>query len=135
MASIEHLPVKAKPFVDTDILLSIHPELLNDAFIYVHGHVKPQANEMLIRIWQSTYLIGKEAGERAELIHAENITYAPLWTIVPDKLQFNFLLIFSALPKTCRVFDLVEQIPQPGGFFIPNIRRNQTDIYHVSFDF
>ena len=77
LASTEHPPVKAKPFVDADSLFSIHPELLNDAFIYVHGHVKPHANETLIRIWQSTYLIGKEAGERAELIHAENITYFP----------------------------------------------------------
>jgi hypothetical protein len=29
------------------------------------------------------------------------------------------------------VFDLVEEIPQPGGFVIKNIRRNETDVYHI----
>lgn len=134
MASIEQPPVKAKPFVDTDVLFSIRPELLNDSYIYIHGYVQTQAQEMLIRIWPSTFLVGKNAAERAQLIHAENITFAPVWTIVPDKLRYSFLLIFSALPKTCRVFDLVEEIPQPGGFFIPNIARNDTDVYHVNFD-
>jgi len=134
LTGIEQPPVKARPFVDTDLLFSIRPELLNDSYIYIHGHVHQQAQEMLIRIWHSTYLMGKGVGEKSELIHAENITYAPVWTIVPQKLKYNFLLIFAALPKACRVFDLVEQIPQPGGFFIPNIIRNDTDVYHVNFD-
>ncbi len=134
MASTEQPPVKAKPFVDTAVLFSIRPELLNDSYIYLHGHVPQQAQEMLIRIWQSTYLIGKAAGEKSAIIHAENITYAPVWTLVPKNLAYSFLLIFQALPKNCAVFDLVEQIPQPGGFFIPNIIRNETDVYHVQVE-
>lgn len=134
MSSIEQPPVKAKPFVDTDVLFSIRPELLNDSYIYIHGYVQPQTHEMLIRIWPSTFLVGQKAGERAQLIHAENITFAPVWTLVEQKQRYNFLLIFSALPKACRVFDLVEEIPQPGGFLIPNISRNDTDVYHVNFN-
>jgi hypothetical protein len=41
------------------------------------------------------------------------------------------LLIFAGLSKAVKVFDLVEEIPQPGGFVIKNIRRNETDVYHI----
>jgi hypothetical protein len=35
------------------------------------------------------------------------------------------------LPKKCTVFDLIEEIPEPGGFYIPNIQRNNSDVYHL----
>ncbi len=86
---------------------------------------------MLIRIWRSTFLVDRASGSRSQLIHAENISYAPMWTMIPKKGEFSFLLIFSALPKGCTVFDLLEDIPQTGGFFIQGIQRNQLDVYHV----
>ncbi len=132
IAVTEEPPVTAKPFIDTDVLFSIHPELLNDAYIYVHCHVPRSAAEMLIRIWRTTFLVDRAGGHRAGLVHAENITYAPLWTLVPLKLDYSFLLIFSSLPKNCRQFDLIEELPQPGGFFIPGIVRNDRDVYHIS---
>lgn len=135
MASvIENPPVIAKPSIDTDILFSIHPELLNDSYIYIHGHVKHKAQEMLIRIWQSTFLIGKNSSCRSALVHAENITYAPIWTVVPENFAYHFLLIFASLQKDCRLFDLVEEIPQPGGFYFGNIQRNDTDVYHIDLN-
>lgn len=134
MGSIEIPPVIAKPTVDTDVLFSIHPELLNDSYMYVHGHVKHTAQEMLIRIWQTTFLIGKACDGKANLVHAENITYAPVWTLVPRNYEYVFLLIFTGLPKSCRSFDLVEEIPQPGGFFVSNIGRNETDVYHIDLN-
>jgi hypothetical protein len=54
-----------------------------------------------------------------------------MWTEVPNNALFRFLLIFEALPKGCNIFDLVEDIPQPGGFFVSDIMRNATDVYHV----
>lgn len=54
-----------------------------------------------------------------------------MWTIVPRHFTYTFLLIFNALPKTTRMFDLVEEISQPGGFYVPNIIRNETDVYHL----
>jgi len=129
---IQEPPVKAKPFVDMDVLSSIHPELLEDAYMYVHCHFENTGDDMLIRIWKTTFLIDRASALRAELIHAENITYAPIWTLVPDRHHFNFLLIFSRLPKSCTYFDLVEEIAQEGGFFVKDILRNESDVYHVT---
>lgn len=86
---------------------------------------------MLIRIWRTTYLIDKGSSSRSKLVHAENISFAPAWTAIPDKTRYSFLLIFNALPKSCQRFDLLEEISQPGGFFVPDIQRNQTDVYHI----
>lgn len=128
---IEQPPIKAKPVVDIDVLLSIHPELLEDSFVYVHCHFKNHSSEMLIRIWSTTFLIDASSSARSKLVHPENITLAPTWTLIPGNQEFTFLIIFSSLPKSCKQFDLVEEISQPGGFMIRNIQRNETDVYHV----
>jgi hypothetical protein len=125
------VPVTTKPEVDAEILTSIDPSTLEDSYVYVHCYFENTSDDMLIRIWRSTYLIDRASGSRSALIHAENISYAPMWTMIPKKGQFSFLLIFSALPKDCTVFDLLEDIPQSGGFFIQGIQRNQLDVYHV----
>jgi hypothetical protein len=128
---IQPPPVKAKPSVDTDLLFSVHPELLNDAYIYVHAHLHHTSEELLIRIWRTTFLQDKNSPSKATLIHAENISYAPVWTIVPRHFDYTFLLIFASLPKSCQVFDLVEEIDQPGKFYVPGIVRNDSDVYHI----
>jgi hypothetical protein len=133
--SITESPVRARPSIDTEVLFSIHPEWLHDSYVYVHAHVNEADQEMLVRIWKSTFLLDKRSGSKSALVHAENITFAPVWTIVPKNFSYTFLLIFHALPKSCTVFDLVEQIPQPGGFFIPDIMRNKSDVYHLNLIF
>ena len=124
-------PITTKPEVDEEVLSSIAPSALEDSYVYVHCYFNNTSEDMLIRIWRSTYLIDRTSGSRSSLVHAENISYAPMWTMIPMKGQFSFLLIFSALPKDCVVFDLLEDIPQTGGFFIQGIQRNQLDVYHV----
>lgn len=128
---VKEPPVRAKPQVDTDLLFFLHPELLNDSFVYVHCHVRNTLMEMLVRIWRTTYLIDPHSAARSGLVHAENISYAPVWTMVPPNFNYTFLLIFNSLPKSCSIFDMVEQIDQPGNFFVPSIVRNQSDVYHV----
>jgi hypothetical protein len=123
-----------KPVVDVETLESIDPQLLEDSFVYVHCHFDNPSDDMLIRIWRTTFLIDRASGERSQLLHAENISYAPQWTIIPRKGDFTFLLIFGGLPKSCTVFDLVEEIAQPGGFFVRDIRRNESDVYHIDID-
>lgn len=125
-------PVKTIPKIDVDVLAAIETEWLEDAFIYVHCHVPDQWRKMLIRIWRTTFLTDQHSPAKAGLLHAINISYAPVWTQVPPTGRYTFLLIFEMLPKTCSVFDLVEEIPQPGGFHIPDITRNQTDVYHIT---
>ncbi|MFZ4572378.1 MAG: hypothetical protein ACOYM0_14710 [Bacteroidales bacterium] len=85
-----------------------------------------------IRIWNSTVLIDQGSGTRSKMLHAFNITIAPMWMLVPQGITVTFTLVFSALPKTCEVFTLWEDIPEPGGFEIRNIRRNKSDVYRVS---
>ena len=46
----------------------------------------------------------------------------------------HFTLIFNGLPKACRSFDLVELIPQAGGFEYRKINRNKSDVYHLDFN-
>lgn len=128
---IKEAPAKTKPEVDVDTLSSIDSSTLEDSYVYVHCHFPNAGKDMLIRIWKTTYLIDKTSGARSKLVHAENISMAPIWTQIPDGSDYSFLLIFSALPKSCQQFDLLEDIPQAGGFFIQNISRNQTDVYHI----
>ena len=66
---------------------------------------------------------------RSKLIHAENITMFPTWMNVGRKQTVNFTLIFTGLPRHCKQFDLIEKIPEEGGFVIKNIERNNTDVY------
>lgn len=120
-----------KPTVDVDTLTSIDPASLEDSFVYVHCHFGNTSDEMLIRIWLTTFLIDRDSAIKSQLIHAENISYAPQWTIIRGKVEFTFLLIFGGLPKSCKVFDLVEEIAQPGGFCIKSIKRNEADVYHI----
>jgi hypothetical protein len=124
-------PVKTKPAVDIDTLHAIDTDVLEDSYVYVHCYFRNGYQDMLIRIWRTTYLIDRVSGARSNLVHAENISFAPVWTQIPDSRTYSFLLIFSALPRSCQLFDLVEDIPQSGGFFVENISRNQTDVYHI----
>ncbi len=82
------------------------------------------------RIWPSTYLVEHGCDRRAKLITAFNISFAPTWTLNDGR---GFTLVFEGLSKDCRSFDLIEFIPQAGGFEVFNIPRNQTDVYHVKF--
>lgn len=131
LAKADTVEPLVKPSIDIDTLASIDPSTLEDSFVYVHCHYNNTSDEMLIRIWRTTFLIDRMSGVRSQLLHAENISYAPQWTIIPGKQPFTFLLIFGGLPKSCRVFDLIEEIPQPGGFEVRNINRNETDVYHI----
>lgn len=130
---IKEIPT-VKPEIGTDVLTSIDPNSLTDSYIYVHCHYQNEFPEMFIRVWRSTFLIDRNSSSRAQLVHAENISYAPEWTYIPGKQLYTFLLIFSALPKDCKVFDLVEDIPQAGGFFVSGISRNGQDVYHVTIE-
>ena len=122
---------KIKPELDSELLTSIDPQSLTDSYVYVHCYFQNEWKDALVRIWKTTFLVDQATGLKSGLIHAENISIAPLWTIIPDKITHNFLLVFGALPKGCNQFDLIEEIPQPGGFCVKNIQRNGRDVYHV----
>ena len=124
--------VKPKPEIGIDVLTSISPQTLEDSHIYVHCYFDNIYKDMLIRIWKTTFLVDKASGTRAGMLHAENISIAPQWTLIADGSTFRFLLIFSSLPKSCERFDFVEEITQTGGFLVKDILRNKEDVYHIT---
>ena len=121
----------AKPAVDPDVVTSIDPSTLEDSFVYLHCHFSSPREDLMIRIWKTSFLTDHDSGSRSSLIHAENISFAPAWTQVRATPSYTFLLIFSSLPHSCRLFDFKEEISQPGGFYVPDISRNETDVYHI----
>lgn len=99
-------------------------------FAVVHCQVDI-AIECNLRIWPSTFLIPAEGGCRCKLVHCEGISFFPEWQLAEGPVA-RFTLYFEGLPKGCRTFDLVEIIPEPGGFESRNIVRNASDVYRVS---
>jgi hypothetical protein len=119
------------PLEAPEVSIETEVDIQQESHVYVHCYFKNTHKDMLIRIWKTTFLVDNASGARSGLVHAENISYAPEWTLIPDKKLFRFLLIFDALPRGCASFDLIEDIPQSGGFHISGILRNKTDVYHV----
>lgn len=101
--------------------------------VTVHCKVSDIMEESGVRIWETTYLIDKKSSHISTLLHIEGVSQYPKWTVVPMGTTLHFTLIFSALPETCKVFDFLEDIPEPGGFIYPGIKRNSTDVYNVYF--
>ena len=118
--------IKFDDKLKNEILSQIHEEKA----VIVHCTYNAEIDGS-IRIWNSTFLIDKASGDRSNMHHAENISIAPEWTYVPEGKTYRFTLIFAPLPKSCESFDLLEDIPQAGGFFIQNIKRNKNDVYNV----
>jgi hypothetical protein len=116
--------------LDKKLIEELMSLYLEEAMVIVHCSFSAM-EETGIRIWNSTVLIDQESGNRSRLLHALNITMAPVWMLVPGGTTARFTLLFSALPKSCTSFTLYEDIPQPGGFEIMNIQRNKSDVYQV----
>lgn len=85
-----------------------------------------------VRIWRTTFLIEHPSGKKRKLLHAENISMHPTWTVMDKTGNYHFTLYFEGLSRDCTKFDLVEEIPQPGAFAVNNIPRNQQDVYRVT---
>ena len=98
--------------------------------VIVHVLIRFSETPSLIRVWPSTFLFPAGGGSPSQLLNADNITFYPTWMEVRQK-QHKFTLIFEGLPKDCKSFDLVEVIPQDGGFEVQGIPRNKTDVYEV----
>lgn len=115
----------AKPLFSPKVDFKTAPLQETERSTIVHCSL---ADADAIRIWPTTYLV-QDNGERKNLLHAFRISPYPYWTVVQP--GHTFTLVFEGLDKTCLLFDLLEEIPQEGGFFIENIERNKTDVYHL----
>ena len=72
-----------------------------------------------------------EHGKKVPLVFWEGISLFPEWTHLYHTGMFHFTLIFSGLPSDCKVFSMVEEINEPGGFVVKDIGRNQKDVYKI----
>ena len=121
-----------KPEIVEEILQLLQPKVEEEKQVIVHCCFPKTIFEgILIRIWNSIYLIDDSLGHKSVLIHHENISLYPSWSEVPPFKDFWFTLVFSGLPKECKSFDLQEIIPEEGGFHVKNIKRNGSDVYRV----
>jgi len=115
--------------VDEELLEKALTETDLEKQVIVHCFLKSGHEEMLIRIWNSTYLRDQDSAHKSKLLTSHNITIYPIWMEIRGNARFT--LVFSALPKSCTSFDLFEDIPQGGGFYTGLISRNKTDVYSV----
>ena len=121
---------KVKVEVDPQLTLNIDEA----SQVIVHCMFSAEDEELLLRIWPSTYLVCRQTKIAIPLAHQENISVFPTWTPVAPHSKHFFTLYFVGLPKECKSFDLEERIPQAGGFVIRNIIRNNADVYRVVID-
>ena len=124
-------PIAPEVKLDKRLKDELLSQIQEDGMVIVHcSHTTIFGTN--IRIWNSTVLIDKESGNRSRLLHALNITIAPNWMAVPPGATLCFTLIFASLPKSCEIFDFLEDIPEAGGFEIRGIKRNKIDVYKVT---
>lgn len=125
----------ARPEVELDeqTQQKLKEETSEEKQVIVHCSFScPPDFPQLIRIWKTTFLVDKHSDHRSPLLFWDNITVYPAWTPVEAGRTYVFTLIFGGLPSSCILFDFLEDIPQNGGFFVPSIARNKSDVYHIT---
>lgn len=119
-----------KPKIAPEILAQIEEQFEQEKQVIVHCCFQNNYTlGNLVRIWPSTFLEDKFTGYRSKLIFWENIAVFPYWTDIPPVKEYCFTLVFSGLPKECKVFDFVEEVMHGSGFLVTDIERNETDVY------
>jgi transposase-like protein len=134
LQEVSEIPTKKDTTIEITFLKSKKPleKIKEESQVTIHFKYTGSMWGDKIRIWKSTFLHAKGSSHRSSLVHVENISVHPTWTHVSAGETINFTLIFSGLPKDCEYFDLIEDIPEPGGFIINDIKRNNSDVYHFT---
>ena len=124
---------KPKVEIDPDLLNQIKTSFDYEGQVILHFlYANLSLAYGMIRIWPSSYLFDLHSNHRSDLVHVENISLFPKWQEVNPFTATHFTLIFSRLPKSCTVFDFLEECGgQGGGFEVRNIQRNETDVYYL----
>ncbi|MEY3399033.1 MAG: hypothetical protein RL220_1627 [Bacteroidota bacterium] len=115
----------------TDELIQTATALDEKGYVYLHLSFRATDIGEGIRIWKSTVLCDKNSSHESKLVHAFNIPFPPEWLFLEPGQIHQFLLIFEGLPKGCNTFDMIERIPESGGFELRGIHRNKSDVYRL----
>jgi len=136
LQEVSEIPTKKETTIEITFLKSKKPleKIKEESQVTIHFKYTGSMWGNKIRIWKSTFLHAKGSSHRSSLVHVENISVHPTWTHVSAGETINFTLIFSGLPKDCEYFDLIEDIPEPGGFIVNDIKRNNSDVYHFTMN-
>ena len=124
-------PSKPTPKIDEELKYDAQEIVDAEQQVIVHCKYAATAEGDMIRIWKSTFLYARDSSHKSSLVNTQKISIYPNWTLVESSKAIYFTLIFSGLPRSCKSFDLIENIPEPGGFFVENISRNNLDVYNV----
>lgn len=124
-------PVLPAVELDESAKLDLLSAVEESGKVIVHASVTCLAFWEMVRVWKTTYLIDRVSGHKSQLLHANNISIAPLWTPLLQGQTLRFTLVFEALPKSCSRFDFAEIIPEPDAFLIEDIARNSSDVYRI----
>ncbi|NTS43018.1 hypothetical protein HRG84_19180 [Flavisolibacter sp. BT320] len=114
------------PLFKPEIDFAIAPEIFQEKATIVHCRMTFGGPA---RIWPSTFLV-QEDGTRKALLQAYGIAPYPDWKYL--KKDSVFTLVFEELDAPCRLFELLEDIPESGEFHLTDIRRNKEDVYQIS---
>lgn len=126
-----HIITKPKVEIAPDLLASLKELTELEGQVIVHCVYTSPLGGDGIRIWPSTYLLDQHSDHVSSLVHVEGISMFPTWTITKVGASV-FTLIFSKLPKSCGVFDLIEDCDgSPGAFKVTGIKRTADDVYFV----
>lgn len=120
--------------LDEELKFEIEKNCDIEKQVVIHIQINPSPFINQIRIWPSTFLIDLHSTHRSQLLWVHRISIMPQWTIIPPYTKREFSLFFSALPKSCTRFNLLEEIPEPGGFEVQNIIRNTQDVYYLEMN-
>ncbi|PSL04845.1 hypothetical protein [Cecembia rubra] len=119
--------------IDEEVISKAKEAIEVERQVIVHVTMRTSFTWWQLRIWPSTFLVPRGIGPESKLLNAENIPFYPQWLHVFGNTH-RFTLIFEGLPEDCEVFDLIERIPQEGGFEYFGIRRNRSDVYHIELE-
>lgn len=122
--------VPASPALKVRSVVELQPEVIAVDPVVVHVRCAPWYSSM-VRIWPSTFLLDRDSSFTSELIGCENISLYPQWHKIPPGREHVFTLRFQPMPRSVKVFDLAEIIPEPRGWRFPGIRRKPKDVYWV----
>jgi hypothetical protein len=125
---------KTKVQISNQLKEKIKEQQQNEGQVVIHFTFKNTTYPFCeLRIWKTIFLKSKNCNHKSQLHHFEQIKMYPNFTTVLLGKSHHFMLIFSGLPKECAQFDLIEEIHEPGGFKFLNIKRNESDIYEITF--
>ncbi|HMQ08102.1 MAG TPA: hypothetical protein PKC30_12435 [Saprospiraceae bacterium] len=117
--------------ISPEILQAIKEQTHEEGQVIIHCLFYSMSLWNRIRIWPTTYLFDCHSAHTSSLVHAENITFYPQWMNTPVG-DYFFTLIFTGLPKSCTLFDLIERCNnEHGAFVVRGIPRNEKDVYYI----